>query len=1655
MFALLLSVAFAACDATAPDAPQPSEDPVLPGDLLANELPDEVDSGFRLHTHAFPFANFGGDFTGRKLTGDIAAEMFGRDAVCTNAEGPCAPNTLAAQWIASVNETLDAGRSEGLAVAALLFFLGELDPVEYGAPEAGEMLLNDNFGLQALVARLSAAQRVPVVSEQQQAMDAREAMAFLAQALRPGATEAYRLGMAIREENGFRAGHALVPIGFHRVTGRARYALRVYDPNIPQREMFVHIDLETNTWRYDGTTTEEVPMIYEGTPENGNLLYFAPVTPRLEALPAPFGDDSQVLQFSAVGDIQLLADVGEGIRGGFANGQIIQEGGALVLPGFSACPCADGLLNNTTVQTWPTGGLRNANVETTGSGSVYVGGPDYAVRLEVPGGDASSGGGTLSVTQDGRSVSYTSRDRDAGEEAEQTTLEITVPTPNGSTVIRVTVDEDADVQVTTDDQGRVNVTVQGAPEDSEVTVQVTEFAPDGSSRTSTGTSTAGSGDSQMAFEPGVGVYEGVVTPGPCDNGVLDEGETDVDCGGTACVARCERGLRCLADGDCRDGLICGGAGRCVEPGCGDGLRNFDETDVDCGGPTCAPCRAGSRCLEDDDCMGSFVCGEGICRVNARINVHVYGTRFDDDEITVGAEVDGVLRTVAVSARDRTDQTFAAGVLGLGESYANARIISAPADAVCTVRSATSGMFINPIQVRCDWTRVAVRPANNLSDDQWCAQGEGAATVMRLTAGAQIEDIPLTGPLAMRFLDAAWSVELLSRPTALRFFPARDRWGLQSCSLGERRSGGFSSDPEQSPTYGWYDLSCSCLECPETTEEACDSWARGAGVYEPFPLDAVCVRDSDCASNNCECGLLSGNCPSDTGRCGAASTALAGRRLGFRQPQGFIVPDECPGVFIQAWGAAGGASREPDDTIVPGGAGGHLRGVLPTINGELFLIWIAAGGQPTYERNVQAYGRLYDESFAGGGAGAHLDGRRSGGGGGLTSITFPDRELPGIVVPAGAGATPGQTRANPGGHPGSGGNDSPSGQWAQWETIHAGGGAGHRGGLAGTDANPLARGGSFGPLPLGFETFHADEETWNVPPGTESPDYQRCGSNVPAGFASPTGGAGLGCVSMRCIAPSRYVRPSAPNGTACTAHTDCENAWCACDTPGACPDDSGVCDDPPTPNGGACSAHDDCLNQWCACDDPGNCPDDSGVCTDEPVANGGACSAHDDCLNQWCACDTPGNCPGDSGVCTDEPVANGGACSAHDDCLNQWCACDTPGNCPGDSGVCTDEPVANGEACSAHGDCLSEWCACDTPGACPDDGGVCADAPFPDGEACTAHGDCLSEWCGCGPSSGNCAADTGLCGPQPAPGSLGTPCRTDVQCATANCECGLLSGNCPGDSGFCAPAMSVINTPTTDGIAPSGTFTVPAAFCPQVFVTAWGAAGGASSDPFDFGGIAGGAGGFVSGYLDVTSGDVIEAWIGEGGLGGNVSFPFAALGSLAGQPVQGGLGDVDGFDGGGGSGGGLTSLRHNTTPAVVIAVPAGAGAARDLDEAAGAAGVEPFGNHTANDGEDAEEFTRGGGGGAGLPGGRSGTDEDFPPEGGAFGPLPPGFTSATSDGFFLEAAPMTGIVSYVRCDRQDGVGVGSGSEFGEGGAGCVVLRCAAWTEAQRAGAGGAP
>ena len=94
----------------------------------------------------------------------------------------------------------------------------------------------------------------------------------------------------------------------------------------------------------------------------------------------------------------------------------------------------------------------------------------------------------------------------------------------------------------------------------------------------------------------------------CTDQVQNGDETDVDCGGTTC-AKCADLKKCKSALDCVSGVCDAKTGLCVAASCTDKVQNGDETDVDCGGPSCP------KCVDTRGCKGNSDCVSGVCLNN--------------------------------------------------------------------------------------------------------------------------------------------------------------------------------------------------------------------------------------------------------------------------------------------------------------------------------------------------------------------------------------------------------------------------------------------------------------------------------------------------------------------------------------------------------------------------------------------------------------------------------------------------------------------------------------------------------------------------------------------------------------------------------------------------------------------------------------------------------------------------------------------------------------------------------------------------------------------------------------------------------------------------------------------------------------------------------
>jgi hypothetical protein len=90
---------------------------------------------------------------------------------------------------------------------------------------------------------------------------------------------------------------------------------------------------------------------------------------------------------------------------------------------------------------------------------------------------------------------------------------------------------------------------------------------------------------------------------------LDGGGISPESGTNGCGGPCADGSACAAPSECASGVCTGGT--CAVPTITDGVKNGDESDVDCGGATAPKCAPTKRCAIATDCS-TETCRVGVC-----------------------------------------------------------------------------------------------------------------------------------------------------------------------------------------------------------------------------------------------------------------------------------------------------------------------------------------------------------------------------------------------------------------------------------------------------------------------------------------------------------------------------------------------------------------------------------------------------------------------------------------------------------------------------------------------------------------------------------------------------------------------------------------------------------------------------------------------------------------------------------------------------------------------------------------------------------------------------------------------------------------------------------------------------------------------------------
>lgn len=138
------------------------------------------------------------------------------------------------------------------------------------------------------------------------------------------------------------------------------------------------------------------------------------------------------------------------------------------------------------------------------------------------------------------------------------------------------------------------------------------------------------------------------SPVNCSDRSTNGQETDVDCGGPVC-AKCDTGKACKEARDCVSGnctnLVCAAP---PSSGCGNGMKDGQETDADCGGGICGACGNGKVCQRPGDCQS------GQCTNNMCVQAPTGGCSSDTQCTVVGQRcINGVCAVPPMQSNTRT------------------------------------------------------------------------------------------------------------------------------------------------------------------------------------------------------------------------------------------------------------------------------------------------------------------------------------------------------------------------------------------------------------------------------------------------------------------------------------------------------------------------------------------------------------------------------------------------------------------------------------------------------------------------------------------------------------------------------------------------------------------------------------------------------------------------------------------------------------------------------------------------------------------------------------------------------------------------------------------------------------------------------------------
>ncbi len=373
-----------------PPPPAPSQG-VGQGQLVA-------DLGFRPQTDGFAFPNYGAEPDRQEMTADDVRRMFG-DQACASLANGCILTPEAQQWLDRTNKGAGGGHCEGFAALSLAMFQHKEDPTTFGAAKTHDLTIDNNVTLQRELTYFWATQTTrPVADNKITDKTPSQILDILIDAFKAGSSAPKTYTMEFFKP-GYKEGHAVSPYAVEDLGG-GKFAVRVYDNNIPDTERAVLIDRNANTWSYEASTNPSTQAsLYQGdattmtlfiTPDNSRytkqICDFCPATKGGKAGSQLYAPDTQYNQVSLDGDAHLLITDSQGHRTGFVtDDQFVNE-----IPGVEIKPLTSANLWEDSAEPLymvPTGieftvAVQSTNPTTNTLSTVTMIGPGYDLSVE-------------------------------------------------------------------------------------------------------------------------------------------------------------------------------------------------------------------------------------------------------------------------------------------------------------------------------------------------------------------------------------------------------------------------------------------------------------------------------------------------------------------------------------------------------------------------------------------------------------------------------------------------------------------------------------------------------------------------------------------------------------------------------------------------------------------------------------------------------------------------------------------------------------------------------------------------------------------------------------------------------------------------------------------------------------------------------------------------------------------------------------------------------------------------------------------------------------------------------------------------------------------------------------------------------------------------